>query len=299
MIVNYKKQGNIMVYYVGKDVSDEDLTYLLDTQIKKKQIPFIIDHDADVYTTEGKLLLKFRKKVLDKKYVADFYNNVIHFANRITTTNRGTATGSTAKNIKDNPKVYSNIFGYFDKWSPSQKVLFREKGLLDISVRETRFTRDYPNEFLQMIPLIEQIDFYYKKLVPEKYKLQKAKANKTPFRIGNSVFTTITTNITAVHTDKGDDIEGFGNLVVIEYGKYTGGETCFIQYGIGVDVRTGDVLLMDVHQAHANLPIKLKTNDSKRLSIVCYLRTSIWEQTKNWTRNQMQKHIDYINSIGN
>jgi hypothetical protein len=248
------------------------------------------------------LLLKFRKNVLDRKYVADFYNNVIHFANRITTMNRGTATGSTSKNIKDNPKVYSNIFGYFDRFSPSQKVFFREKGLPDVSVRETRFTRDNPNEFQQMIPLIEQIDTFYKKLVPDKYKLQKAKAKDTPFHIGNSVFTTITNNInfqTAVHTDKGDDIEGFGNLVVIEYGKYTGGETCFPQYGIGVDVRTADVLLMDVHEAHGNLPIKLKSKGAKRLSVVCYLRTSIWEQTIGWTKKMKEEHINYINSISN
>jgi hypothetical protein len=235
-------------------------------------------------------------------YVADFCNGVIHFANRITSTNRGSATGSTNKNIKDNPKVHSNILGYFDKWSPSQKVLFHEKGLPDVSVRETRFTRDYPNEFQGTIPLIEQIDFYYKKLVPNKYKMQKAKAKETPFHNGNTAFTTITTNVnfqTAVHTDKGDDSQGFGNLVVIEYGKYTGGETCFPQYGIGVDCRTGDILLMDVQQAHGNLPIKLKSKEAKRLSVVCYLRTSIWLQTKGWTKKQKEEHIAYINSVGN
>ena len=35
-------------------------------------------------------------------------------------------------------------------------------------------------------------------------------------------------------------------------GEYSGGYTLFPQYGIGVDVRTGDFLAMDVHQWHCN-----------------------------------------------
>jgi hypothetical protein len=108
-------------------------------------------------------------------------------------------------------------------------------------------------------------------------------------------FTTVTTNVnyqTSIHTDKGDDVEGFGNLAVIERGPgYDGGETCFPQYGIGVDVRTGDILFMDVHQPHANLPIKLKDKDeSFRLSIVCYLRKNVWLSTMNKTRKFYESH---------
>ena len=137
-------------------------------------------------------------------------------------------------------------------------------------------------------------------LCARKYEKQKKKANQTPFHISNTSFTTVTTNVnyqTTVHTDKGDDIEGFGNLVVIENGKYTGGETCFPQYGIGVDVRTGDVLYMDVHQPHGNLPIDLESKDAKRLSIVCYLRKSIWDQTKGKTRKFMEKHNKTMKNI--
>jgi hypothetical protein len=110
----------------------------------------------------------------------------------------------------------------------------------------------------------------------------------------------VTTNLnfqTTIHTDKGDDSEGFGNLVVIEDGKYSGGETCFPQYGIGVDVRTCDVLLMDVHQAHGNLKMHPETKDAKRLSIVCYLRYNIWKHTKHMTHKQMAKHNQTIRGI--
>ena len=153
-----------------------------------------------------------------------------------------------------------------------------------LAVRETRFNVDYPTKYINLLPLIVEIDNLYKKLVPDNYKKQKQKANQTPFKIGNTSFTTATTNVsfrTTIHKDKGDDNDGFGNLIVIENGSYSGGETCFPQYGIGVDVRTTDILFMEVHEWHGNLPMKMLSQYAKRLSVVCYLRPSIWEKTKN------------------
>jgi hypothetical protein len=196
----------------------------------------------------------------------------------------------------------TNIIGYFDKLSPKQKFSFKNKGikLPKLTVRETRFLTDYPEKFKKLVPLIKEIDKFYEEYIPENYGKQKKKANQTPFHIANTAFTTITTNVnyqTTVHTDKGDDAEGFGNLVVIEHGKYKGGETCLPQYGIGIDVRTGDVLYMDVHEAHGNLPIELETKDAKRLSIVCYLRKSIWDQTKGKTKKFMERHNKTLKRI--
>jgi hypothetical protein len=102
---------------------------------------------------------------------------------------------------------------------------------------------------------------------------------------------------TATHTDKGDDEEGFGNLAVIERGKYEGGETCFPQYGIGVDVRQGDVLYMDVHHHHANLPVVLTEKDAIRLSVVCYLRKRVWLITKGKTYRFFTKHCKTMRKI--
>jgi hypothetical protein len=220
------------------------------------------------------------------------------------TSNRGSTSGSKKKNIYDNPKIMSNIIGYFDKLAPIHKFKCREKGikLPKITVRETRFLQDYPDKFKKLLPLIKEIDNLYKHYLPENYEKQKRKANQTPFHIDNTSFTTITTNVnyqTTIHKDKGDDIEGFGNLIVIEKGNYEGGETCFPQYGIGVNVRTNDILFMDVHQAHGNLPVKLENKDTKRLSIVCYLRKSIWEQTKGKTKKFMIAHNKTMKKIKN
>jgi len=302
MIERKEKKGKIMLYYVKKDYDDEKMASLMNTMIKPNAIDYIIDHNADVYTNDGKLLLRFRKGLLKKHAVDDFYNNVIHFATTSKSRNRGSTTGSKNKSVWTNPEVMSNIIGYFDKLSPIHKYLLKQRGkvLPKITVRETKFVQDHPDKFKKLLPLISEIDYYYKKFIPDKYAKQKKKANQTPFRIGSTSFTTITTNVnfqTSIHTDKGDDPEGFGNLVVIESGKYSGGETCFPQYGIGINVRNGDVLYMDVHEPHANLPIKLETPDAKRLSIVCYLRLSIWKQTKGKTRKFMEYHNKTIRAI--
>jgi hypothetical protein len=294
MIEKKEKKGDITIYYVKKDYPDDKLSKLLNKKLKRSDIKNFIHDDADVYTDDGKLLLRFRKNKLNKENIDNFYDNVIDFA-LLSTSNRGSASGSKSKNVYDNPKIMSNIIGYFDKLSPKQKAKIRDSGnkAPNITVRETRFLADYPEKFNKLVPLIKEIDEFYKKLVPEKYTKQKKKANQTPFRIANTSFTTVTTNVnyqTTVHTDKGDDDEGFGNLAVIEHGKYKGGETCFPQYGLGIDIRTGDILYMDVHEPHGNLPIELETTDAKRLSIVCYLRKSIWEQTKGKTKKFMIKH---------
>ena len=295
-IINKEKKGKVTVYIVGKEYDDERQKKKANTFIKPEHIKTIIDHDADVFTEEGKLLLRFRKNALPKAHIDAFYENVIKFAMR-TTANRGSAAGNTGKkSIGTNPRVMSNIFGYFDRWSPMHNYIFTKLGKRPkVNVRECAFNMDFPENYKQTLPLVEDIDHLYEKLTPEQYAAQRKKADQTHFKIPHTSFTTVTTNVnyqTAIHTDKGDDVDGFGNLAVIEKGPgYDGGETCFPQYGIGVDVRTGDILFMDVHQPHANLPIKLKDKkESFRLSIVCYLRKNIWMSTMNKTKKFYESH---------
>jgi len=299
MIIDKAKKGNIMVYHVDKNIDDNKMESVLNTYVKPSQIDFIIDHDADVYTADNKLLLRFRKGKLSSTNVADFYDNVIKFAKH-TTSNRGSTSGSKKKNVGDNPKIMSNIFGFFDKFSPSQKALLSKKGKKILEARECRFNMDNPENYKKTLPLIKEIDKLYEQYIPEHYNKQRKKANQTNFKIQGTCFTTITTNVnfqTTIHTDKGDDVEGFGNLAVIESGKYTGGETCFPQFGIGVDVRTSDILFMNVHEPHGNLPVKKIDNDAIRLSIVCYLRYNVWVKTKNKTKKFMISHNKTIKHL--
>jgi hypothetical protein len=298
MIVKHERKGGIDVYHVKKNITDAGMERHKHQFVTPALIDIIINDDADVYTDDNRLLLKFRKGKLSKDKIDTFYENMIDFA-RTTSTNRkltsGLKTTKKRKSAKPDLAAMTNIVGYFDSLGPSQKALLKRHGMkLNPAVRETRFNMLYPDKFKKLIPLIREIDSYYEKIVPDHYKKQHRKAKQTYFKIADTAFTTVTTNVnykTAIHTDRGDDAEGFGNLVVIERGKYTGAETCFPQYGVGVNVRMGDVLFMDVHEWHGNLPIRLENKDAVRLSIVCYLRHRLWEKTRGKSKKFMKRHV--------
>jgi hypothetical protein len=294
MIISKETKDGVVIYHLDKDITDEKMDKLSNTYVKPSQISLIIDNDADVYNADGtKLLIRFRKNKLSDKKIKDFYDNVIKFAVG-KTQNRGSVSGSTRNNVRENPGIMTNILGYIDGFSPNQKKTITTKNIKGLlNVRETRFTMTQPDKFKKIIPLIQEIDKYYKRYIPKSYSRQRKKANQTPFKIPNTAFTTITTNVnfqTTIHRDKGDDMDGFGNLIVIENGIYTGGETCLPQYGVGVDVRMGDILFMNVHEWHGNLPMKLEDPKAKRLSVVCYLRTRLWDKTKHMTKKDMISH---------
>ena len=130
------------------------------------------------------------------------------------------------------------------------------------------------------------------------------RANIKPhLKIPDTSFSTVTINRnfrTALHRDAGDFREGFGNLTVIEQGAYHGGYTVFPQFGLGLNLRSGDFVAMDVHQWHSNTPIYETDEDKQhnetiesdfkdnpevgtvglyqkytRISFVCYLREKI------------------------
>tara|TARA_Y100000389_G_C17450416_1_gene514393 strand:- start:1262 stop:2236 length:975 start_codon:yes stop_codon:yes gene_type:complete len=304
-IIKTETIEGVKTYTVKKDMSDTEADKkLMNKFVTASMINDIIIDDADVYAEEGnsrKLLLKFRKNTLSKKHTSAFYDNVIKFA-LTPTSNRGSATGSKSKNVYDNPRIMTNIFGYFDRFSPTQKKNFRIAGYkLPLEVRECRFNRDFPELYNKTLPLIREINALYKLHTPVYFKRQNDKAKETAFKIPNTAFTTITTNVnfrTSIHKDKGDDAEGFGNLVVIENGKYSGAETCFPQYGIGVDVRTNDMLFMNVHEMHGNLPMKQIDKDARRLSVVCYLREKLWKRTRGKNEAFVKKHNKTVRDIG-
>lgn len=288
--------------YVSKIISDENMEKRANAFVKSDDISQLFTTNVDIYDADThKLLAKFRKKVLKPKELQSFYNATYEFTSKMVTTNRGNTTGSEKRNLRNNPKVKSAILGYFDRWGAKEKMQFRKAGEpIPLEVRETRFSAAHPDKFQKTLPLIKSIDKLYQKLLSKFYKKQRQKANETNFKIAETSFTTITTNInfqTSIHKDSGDDEEGFGNLAVIEKGTYSGGETCLPQYGIGIDVRQGDLLFMDVHEWHGNLPMAPKSKDAIRMSIVCYLRTKVWERTRNKSKAFQKKHLNSIKAI--
>ena len=196
--------------------------------------------------------------------------------------------------MKVNNQVASNPIGYYEAG----------KNFANLPCRLTHFTRTNYEKYNQGLKFIQRIDTIFRKLIPEAHERQLQRANSKPhLKIPKTAFSTITINRnfrTALHRDAGDFKGGFGNLTVIERGKYHGGYTVFPQFGIGINLRNNDFAAMDVHQWHSNTPI-YETEEDKaynetleidyhdnpdvgteglykkytRLSFVCYLREKI------------------------
>jgi len=305
-----KQVGGTEIILLPPKFEDSELPNYERTYLQPSMIDIIIDHDADVYSTDGTLLAKFRKRALNPDHQDLFYNAIIKHANKSTAC-RGIATASSKKDaagnvmsdmerLRNNVRVKSNIFGYFDRFSPKHKYKMTQKGKqLSPEVRICAWNEQNPDDYLKTLPLLNEIDNQYFRLVPDAYARQKEKADELVMRVDKTAFTTITTNVnfqTACHYDKGDDPDGFGNLSVIQRGNYKGGETCFPQYGVGFNVRSGDILFMNTHRLHGNLPFYLEEG-AVRLSIVCYLRVKLWERTRNWTQEQADTFIAELRSF--
>ena len=284
-VVKIDKSREVPVYTVRKILSDEDTHALKGKFLENKHFPIVLKSDADVIDEDGNWLVRFRKGVLPTEHIDATYDALKEFMKR-TTTDRGTASGSE-KGLGTGQKkpVMSNIIGYFDKWSISQKSTFKHSGIKAPGpCRLCSFNTKFPEKWKKIVPLIVAIDAQYKKLCPKEHADQLKAAKSTPYHIKGTAFSTVTTNLnfrTAAHTDSGDWPAGFGNLVVIEKGSsYEGNFTGFPQYGCAVDCRNGDFLAMDVHQVHGNTPMIPADETSQRLSLVSYLREGIVQKCK-------------------
>jgi len=196
--------------------------------------------------------------------------------------------------MKVNNQVASNPIGFYEAG----------KNFADLPCRLTHFTRTNFEKYNNGLSFIQKIDQLFKRLIPDAHERQSERANLKPhLKIPKTCFSTVTINRnfrTAMHRDAGDFKGGFGNLTVIERGKYHGGYTIFPQYGVAIDLRNNDFVAMDVHQWHCNTPLYETEEDKEfnetlessfkdnpevgtagiykkytRISFVCYLREKI------------------------
>lgn len=227
----------------------------------------------DEKTGKEKCLFKFRKHAIPEEILKISANVVVNIGRDAKTSTRQKVAGT-----KERKMINSAIGGYYDKFSAKQYIALKAMGYKQGNFpicRETQLTGKEPEKWKNVVPLIVQIDQFYRQLFPFEHKKQYEQAHRTPYVVDDTAFSTVTINYnlqTGVHKDSGDFMEGFGNLIVFEDGNYKGGETAFPDFGVAVDVRTGDFLGMDVHQFHANLPIIPIQKDYIRTSVVCYLR---------------------------
>jgi hypothetical protein len=143
-------------------------------------------------------------------------------------------------------------------------------------------------EMLQ--PLLRVIAEHFYEQVPERYAAQLGVVNRTDpaWVVPGTPFSTVTVNNsypTGTHKDAGDLDEGFSTIAVLRRGGYTGGRLVFPQHRLAVDLKHGDLILMDAHEWHGNTLMHCachhKMNGyceactAERISLVAYYRTRL------------------------
>jgi len=243
----------------------------VDNNIKSTEDITIIDLDTK------KLICILKKKIIQEEIYKNVVNEYLPIVKKFESSNRGFAAGMKSKdriqkaNFEKSNSVNSAIVGYID--SPNNKY----------PCRLTKFSRDYYDIYTNSIPFITIINNCFKNTLPLQYANQYKEADKTPYRISNTAFTTITVNYnfqTANHLDKGDYKEGFGILVVCK-DNIEGGDIVFPRYNLSITPENGDILFMNVHEYHCNTNIRYLNNSSYRLSFVFYLRNRLLECKQN------------------
>jgi hypothetical protein len=167
--------------------------------------------------------------------------------------------------------VNSGIAGWFDRYP---RIPYG---------RATGYTRNNFEKFKMSFPFLKSLAKGFKEMMPKRYSNQMAAAKKIDpeFLVPGTPFTTITVNKTfrtAAHYDAGDFTEGLSNLLVLSNdGKFTGGYLIAPEYRIAVNVRPGDLLLINNHEVmHGNTPIVCEEG-SERISLVVYFREKMLE----------------------
>jgi hypothetical protein len=168
--------------------------------------------------------------------------------------------------------VMSGIAGWYDRYP---RIPFG---------RATSYTAREPEKFAMAYPFLQSLAKGFKDLLPWRYNNQMEAAKKldSRFLVPETPFTTITVNKTfrtAAHYDAGDLTSGLSNLLVLSNnGNYTGGYLIAPEYRVAVNVRPGDLLLINNHEVmHGNTPIVLGDEEAERISLVCYFREKMLE----------------------
>jgi len=274
-------------------LNEEQISNLKGTFFNKDLIKHHITEDTKIVNENDDILAVFKKNAVPKEVVdkcRGAFRKSISVSN-----NRGQAAGPIPDHVKVGDKIDGLTVGKImgnrflpllksGKLSKSAKAKAVKSSIIGFSDRYPRipycrtsmWTQRNWKEYNKCLPYIKYVDSFFKQHAPARYKIQKKMAEKSSqdFIIKDTAFSTVTVNKnfrTAGHFDNGDLKEGFGNLGVISQGQYDGAITVIPRYGIGLDLKDGDLAIFDVHELHGNTETTTKTF-YERISIVCYYR---------------------------
>ena len=168
--------------------------------------------------------------------------------------------------------VFSGIAGWYDRYP---RIPYG---------RATSYTANHFDKFKMAYPFLQTLAKGFKDLLPWRYgnQMEAAKKLDPRFLVPGTPFTTITINKTfrtAAHYDAGDLTTGLSNLLVLSNnGNYSGAYLVAPEYRVAVNVRPGDLLLINNHEVmHGNTPIVCHDEVAERISLVCYFREKMLE----------------------
>ena len=168
--------------------------------------------------------------------------------------------------------VNSGIAGWFDRYP---RIPYG---------RATSYTRDNFDKFKLSYPFLQTLAAGFKELMPWRYgnQMQAAAKIDSRFLVPETPFTTVTVNKTfrtAAHRDAGDLNDGLSNLLTLSNnGNYSGAYLVAPEYRVAVNVRPGDLLLINNHEViHGNTEIVCHDSIAERISLVVYFREKMLE----------------------
>jgi hypothetical protein len=261
----------------------------------------ILNDDMDGYDIDtGDIIFLFRKKTIPTNYY-DIHKGIISQSKTVSA-NRGNAAGRVTvdglvrgkehwkaypvalcdKNGNPRKKESSSSFfiyndGRVSKRARSNTVASQSIGGFDKSpmhpCRLTHWTSKNLYKYKSIFPLCKYISDRYFEYFPDKWLHQYEIYENSPqdFVIPDTNFSTITLNNTfrtAAHQDKGDCKKGLTCFTIKKIGEYKGGELCFPEYDIAINVQEGDLLIFNPHIIHCNNELE----GEGRMSFVFYLR---------------------------
>jgi hypothetical protein len=196
--------------------------------------------------------------------------DVLHSMRKEMTDNRGDASGTERIVRGDQKRTRSSLVA-------SALVGSVGPGGIYPYCRLTSWTARNLEAWPTLWPLLRAISLSMATHVRDRWQAQAEVVRQIDpaWVIPGTVFTTVTVNntySTGYHLDDGDLRAGFSTLLCVRRGSFSGGELVFPKWRVGVDMRDGDLLLLDAGEMHGNTRM---VGEGERITVVAYVRENM------------------------